>query len=69
MFNFSLFKSFNLIKSEGIVYFSILLLLLLIQNQILIKRRLFLLGLFIAFYLLKLIIYSITDLDNGQKTL
>jgi len=55
------------IKSEGIVYFSILLLLLLIQNQILIKRRLFLLGLFFIFYLLKLIIYGIADLDNGQK--
>ena len=56
------------IKCEGIVYFSILLLLLLIQNQILIKRRVFLLVLFLAFYLLKLIIYGITDLDNGQKT-
>ena len=57
------------IKSEGIIYFSILLLLLLFQNQILLKRRLFLLGLFLAFYLLKLIIYDIADLDNGQKTL
>ena len=57
------------IKSEGIVYFSILLLLLLIQNQIIIKRRLLLLGLFLTFYLLKLIMYDIADLDNGQKTL
>ena len=57
------------IKSEGIIYFSILLLLLLIQNQILIKRRFFLVGLFLASYLLKLVIYDIIDLDNGQKTL
>ena len=57
------------IKSEGLVYFFIFLVLLLIQNQILIKRRLFFLGLFIIFYLFKLVIYDITDLENGQKTL
>lgn len=57
------------IKSEGIVYFFILLILLLIQNKISIKRRLFLSTLFISFYLLKLVIYDISDLENGQKIL
>jgi len=56
------------IKSEGIVYFFILLLLLLAQNQILIKRKLFVAIFFIIFYILKLIIYDISDLNNGQKT-
>ncbi|MDB2591812.1 hypothetical protein N9X80_03740 [Candidatus Pelagibacter bacterium] len=55
------------IKSEGIVYFFILLLLLLVQNQILIKRKLFLSSLFIIFYILKLIIYDVSGLNNGQK--
>ena len=55
------------IKSEGIVYFIIFLLLLLVQNQILIKRRLFVAGFFLSFYILKLVIYDISDLDNGQK--
>ena len=57
------------IKSEGIVYFFILLILLLIQNKISIKRRLFLSALFISFYLLKLVIYDISNLENGQKIL
>ena len=57
------------IKSEGIVYFFIFLLLLLVQNKILIKRKLLAAGLFIIFYILKLIIYEFSDLDNGQKTL
>ena len=56
------------IKSEGIIYFFITLLLLLAQNQILIKRKLYLLSLFIIFYILKLIIYDLSDLNNGQKT-
>ncbi len=56
------------IKSEGVVYFFILLILLLIQNQISIKKKLLISGLFIIFYLLKLSIYQIADLDNGQKT-
>lgn len=55
------------IKSEGVVYFFILLILLLIQNQISIKKKLLFSGLFIIFYLLKLSIYEIADLDNGQK--
>jgi hypothetical protein len=55
------------IKSEGIVYFIIFLLLLLVQNQILIKRRLFVAGFFLSFYILKLVIYDISDLNNGQK--
>ena len=57
------------IKSEGIVYFFILLILLLIQNQISIKRKLFFSALFIIFYLLKLVIYDISGLENGQKNL
>jgi len=56
------------IKSEGIIYFFTTLLLLLVQNQILIKRKLFLLSLFIIFYILKLTIYDVSDLNNGQKT-
>jgi hypothetical protein len=57
------------IKSEGVVYFFIFLILLFAQNQILIKRKIFTASLFIIFYILKLIIYEISDLDNGQKTL
>jgi hypothetical protein len=56
------------IKSEGIVYLFILLFLLLVQNQILIKRKIFFVSLFIIFYILKLIIYDVSGLNNGQKT-
>ena len=55
------------IKSEGLVYFFILLILLLTQNQILIKRKLVMVSLFIIFYIFKLIIYDVSDLNNGQK--
>ena len=58
------------IKAEGIVYFFIFLILLLFtQNQILLKKKLFISILFIIFYILKLIIYDVSSLDNGQKTL
>jgi hypothetical protein len=56
------------IKSEGIVYLSIVLLLLFMQNQILIKRKFFITILFLIIYILKLLIYDFTDLNNGQKT-
>lgn len=56
------------IKSEGIVYLFILLLLLFMQSQILVKRKFFITILFFIIYIIKLIIYDITDLNNGQKT-
>ena len=57
------------IKSEGLIYFFIFLLLLFIQNQISIKRRFIVVGLLLTFYILKLLIYEITGLENGQKSL
>ena len=64
-----IFLSSNLliwIKSEGIVYFIIFLALLLMQNQILIKRRAIVVGLFIFFYILKLIIYDVSELNSSH---
>ena len=65
LFLFLIFLLSNLIlwiKSEGSVYFFIILLLLILQNQILLKKRLTFLSLFIFSYFLKLAIYKITGL-------
>jgi hypothetical protein len=56
------------IKSEGIIYFFIFPLLLSLYSQILIKRKFIVAILFIIFYILKLFIYDVSDLNNGQKT-
>ena len=69
-FLLSIFLISNLliwIKSEGIVFFLILLLLIVLQSQIPIKKRFIFFGLFLAFYFLKLTVYEITDLNNGQR--
>ena len=56
------------IKSEGIIYFFIFPLLLSLYSQILIKRKFIVAILFIIFYILKLFVYDVSDLNNGQKT-
>ncbi len=57
------------IKSEGIVYFLIILSLLLFQNNISIKKRFSLLIFFVSLYIFKFIIYEYYNLNiDGQKT-
>ena len=68
LFSILLFSNLLIwIKSEGIIYFLILLFLLLLQNQISIKKRILITCSFVAFYLLKLLVYEISDLDSGQR--
>ena len=70
VFLFSILLFSNLliwIKSEGIVYFLIMLSLLLLQNQISTKKKILLTSLFTFFYILKLLVYEITDIDGGQS--
>ena len=57
------------IKSEGIVYFLIVLSLILIQNKIPLKNKFYFTVLFVLLYLIKFSIYEIYELNiNGQKT-
>ena len=56
------------IKSEGIVYFSVICLLILIQNKISIKRKLHFVVIFISLYIFKFCIYEFYEMNiNGQK--
>ena len=55
------------IKSEGIVYFFIIFSLLIIQNQLSIKKRLCISVLLILLYLSKVFIDDISELENGQN--
>ena len=57
------------IKSEGIVYFLIILSLILVQNNISIKKRFKFFIFFVVLYIFKFIVYEIYNLNiDGQKT-
>ena len=57
------------IKSEGVVYFLVIYLLILIQNKISLKRKLYFGAMFISLYIFKICIYEFYDMNiNGQKT-